>query len=169
MYKQGWNGSTKSTYDYEFSEKDIAVLAKQIPTWTPGDDVADLLADHLPDLYDKMYDQAVEVAQYNTIYEGSVEQLLEYIHENYDIEPMEFVETDIKKSVFDPGCKQWNLLPDNKLISRWCDLHRELLEHERYTEISRFFRKEFNFDCDFDNYIILEVRLPQALFDALKK
>ena len=168
MYKQGWNGSTKNTYDYDFSEKDLSLLAQHFSPYTPADNVADVLATHLPDLYEEMYQQAVEAAQYNTIYEGTVEQLFEYLHEELEIEPMSIIEADIKKSVFQPGTKQWNLLPDAQLISQWCDLHREQLEHERYTEISRFFEKEFQIYCDFDNDIEVEIRLPQSLYDAIK-
>ena len=169
MYMEGWNGSAKNNYDFDFSEEDLKVLSGILSDHQPQDDVADLLEEHLPDLFYDIYDVAVEVAQYNTIFEGTVEDLLQYLLEYHEIHPLDIIEEDIKKSVFNPGCKDWRHLPDEELITRWSDQYREKLEHERYTVITEFFRREFNIYCFFDNYIDLEIRLPKELYDESKK
>ena len=169
MYMEGWNGNAKNAHTFDFSDHDLNVLSEILTGHRPQDDVTDLLEEHLPDLFYDIYETAVETAQYKTIFEGTVEDLLQYLLEYQDIQPFDIIEADVKKSVFDPGTKDWRQLPIDDLVTRWCNQYREQLEHERYTVITEFFQREFNINCFFDNYIDLEIRLPRALYEEVKR
>ena len=164
MYRQGWSGNTEVTIDYDFSEAEMKQLAEHFQNYGPKDDVSEDVATYLEDFDMDIYEKAVEIVTGRTNYEGTAEELLEFLFSRQNIHIQDLADADHKRDA-----KVNAKASEAELTARWCERHRQEVEHRRYDDLALFFLYNYQLFVDFDNYIVPAIYLPQELYDAIRK
>ena len=156
------------SYEYHFEEEDFEILVEHFSGKTPDDDVSELVKQYLPDLNEEIEMFIVFDAQRETFFSGKMEDLVTHLERTGEY-PIDIIENDIKKSRFNPGCKQWRQLPEKELIAQWCDAFRGEIENSSFINVSDFFEERGSRWSPFISATDYSVWFSQEIYDEIKR